>query len=233
MYSITSKYSFEMLPSFRDAINKLTKKERPIVVVGTQGNSDRFSEALEADRESEREVTKKEAIELTNHWKCPFFETSAGLLAHSCELSVTGQNVDAVFRAAVNEMFVQRTDPRKMLKNSKSRGLSISFILRRKDSSVEKSTKLQTHSAPPRCASFAVTTQAREAETTQRIISVARFHLWKKTRRRSTRGSFGLVSQKAHTLWISAGGCDEAQCEEIKPHSRLCSEGFHLSEQPQ
>mmetsp|Transcript_24495 Transcript_24495/g.38760 ORF Transcript_24495/g.38760 Transcript_24495/m.38760 type:complete len:203 (-) Transcript_24495:381-989(-) len=67
VYSITSAITFEEIQSVREHILQNKDCEfAPIVIAGNK-----------CDLEENRQVSKKEALQLAQEWNCPFFETSA------------------------------------------------------------------------------------------------------------------------------------------------------------
>jgi len=82
-YSITSKHSYDSLPSYRDIIVREKDDQIPIVLVG-----------LKSDLDSQREVSIIMAQQLAMEWKCPFFEVSAK----------QNENVDIIFMTLAAEM---------------------------------------------------------------------------------------------------------------------------------
>ena len=85
LYNITSRTSFESLPSIRKKILEIRNPADinlvPIVIVGGMANLG------PSDAESKRQVPASEGKELADSWNCPFFETTP----------VTGQNVREAF----------------------------------------------------------------------------------------------------------------------------------------
>eukprot|EP01099_Mayorella_cantabrigiensis_P006566 TRINITY_DN551_c0_g2_i1.p1 TRINITY_DN551_c0_g2~~TRINITY_DN551_c0_g2_i1.p1 ORF type:complete len:189 (-),score=39.06 TRINITY_DN551_c0_g2_i1:285-851(-) len=67
VYSVTSRQSFEELPSLRDQI--LRAKEADVIPLVVVGNK--------IDLESDRKVSKDEGQNLSRNFGCPFFESSA------------------------------------------------------------------------------------------------------------------------------------------------------------
>eukprot|EP01089_Gocevia_fonbrunei_P020794 TRINITY_DN7825_c0_g1_i1.p1 TRINITY_DN7825_c0_g1~~TRINITY_DN7825_c0_g1_i1.p1 ORF type:complete len:249 (-),score=47.44 TRINITY_DN7825_c0_g1_i1:142-861(-) len=88
VYSVTSTYSFDMLPHYRDEIAKIKgTKEFPAVLVATQ-----------IDDEDNTQITSKEGRSIAYTYRCPFIEVS----------SKTGQNIESIFQEIVREMIQWR-----------------------------------------------------------------------------------------------------------------------------
>ncbi|GAM27146.1 hypothetical protein SAMD00019534_103210, partial [Acytostelium subglobosum LB1] len=84
MYSITERYTFELIPSIVDSMRRIRGTDKtPIVLVGNK-----------IDLESQRKVDYREGEELARRLKCPFLETSS---KHKV-------NVDNVFYKLIGEM---------------------------------------------------------------------------------------------------------------------------------
>jgi len=84
VYAITSKESFNSLPSFRDQILRVKDSDGyPVVICGNK-----------ADMEDAREVSKEDGQALAQKLNCPFFETSAK----------TRVNVEEAFNTLVRNM---------------------------------------------------------------------------------------------------------------------------------
>lgn len=84
MYAINNQKSFEKIDEYVESIlNVKDVDEYPMIIVGNK-----------SDLESERTVSTQDGIEISKHFGCPFFETSAK----------TRTNVDESFFCAVKEI---------------------------------------------------------------------------------------------------------------------------------
>ena len=84
VYSITSRSSFDQIPSFREKILHVKNVDRfPLILVGTK-----------CDLNEERQVTTEEGQNLAQSFGCPFLETSA----------ITPINVELAFVDLVREI---------------------------------------------------------------------------------------------------------------------------------
>jgi len=82
MYSVNSRYSFDMVKNINSKImNALGEDYFPRVLVGNK-----------VDLSSERVVSESEGAELAKEWKCGFFETSAK----------ENQNLEAIFQSMLS-----------------------------------------------------------------------------------------------------------------------------------
>jgi len=93
LYSVASSESFEVCEALKNVI-----KDRATILVGSQ-----------ADKESQREVTKEQGKNLSNKLKSPFLEVS----------SKTGENVEIVFTQIVQEIW--KRNNKLLLKKVKGR----------------------------------------------------------------------------------------------------------------
>jgi len=89
VYSVAVKQSFVDVQPLREHIDRVKKGlPSPIILVGNK-----------CDLKEERSVSKEDGERLAHEWGCTFFETSAK----------TGENVQEVFQAVVQEMKGKRS----------------------------------------------------------------------------------------------------------------------------